>query len=94
MEQLSNNAPIEKPGGSVAWEKVHESYPDDYRDALVIADVVREMWERGSKDRYDIALRQREVNRNNMKGNAKPVDKKKPQSKYHDRQGGWLEGIR
>lgn len=94
MEQLANNAPIQMDSGKIAWEKIHENYPDDYRDALVIADVVRECWDHGSENRYVMALQKREMNRNvakKKKPAAKPKKDEKP--KYHNRKGGWLGGI-
>lgn len=93
IEQISNNAPVAKPNGKIIWEKIRESHPDDYRDALVIALVTKEMWTRGSETRVSLALnsRERSIGKKTAASatNGRPV----PQKRFLDRPGGWIGGM-
>lgn len=91
LEQIANNAPVEQPNGKIVWEKIHEANPDDYRDALVIARVTKEMWTRGNESRIQLAFAARE------RGAVarKVVTSSQPQqSRFLDRPGGWIGGMR
>lgn len=91
LEQVLNNAPEETETGKRIWKKVHEAMPDDYRDALVIARVVREMWTRGNENRVNLAVsaRRRMVDR------PKPPqeDESRQPTRFLDRPGGWIRGM-
>lgn len=54
-EQILNNARQENENGRIIWAKIHEGQPDDYRDALVIARVAKQMWTNGSESRVQLA---------------------------------------
>jgi len=92
LEQIANNAPVAKPNGRIIWEKIHESSPDDYRDALVIARVTKEMWTRGNESRVALAFAARERG-----AVAKKVAQAPPTpspNRFLDRPGGWIEGLK
>lgn len=94
LEQLLNNSPVEQESGKTIWEKLHASDPDDYRDALVIARVVKEMWTRGNESRVAIAAaaRRRAPTPNGKSAAAETPEKKA--NRFLKRPGGWIEGMR
>lgn len=92
IEQIANNAPVEQPNGKIIWEKIHESNPDDYRDALIIARVTKEMWTRGNESRVQLGIAAREratVQRKGQQPSAQPQ-----QTRFLDRPGGWIGGMK
>ncbi|HSG73531.1 MAG TPA: terminase gpA endonuclease subunit [Planctomycetaceae bacterium] len=91
IAQLTNNAPVQK-GAKTIWEKIYEADADDYRDALVIARVCKDMFTTFKPGRIETRWRAREQARNAMR---KPVvSESKPKPKMHDRPGGWLGGMK
>lgn len=56
IAQLLNNAPMESESGRLIWDKLHESDPDDFRDAVVIAKVAKEMFVKGSEEQVATLL--------------------------------------
>ena len=96
LEQILNNAPEETESGKRIWKKVHESMPDDYRDALVIARVVKEMWCRGNDNRVNMAtsVRRRAVDRPKRVNPDEETELSTEQPRFLDRPGGWIKGMR
>jgi phage terminase large subunit GpA-like protein len=91
LGQLLNNVPVEQPSGKFVWQKVRQAEPDDYRDALVIARVVKEMWTRGNESRIQLAAaaRLRATNREPVERPSEP----RAAGRFLNRPGGWIGGM-
>ena len=95
MMQLTNNAPQENEKGRMIWGKIHPADPDDIRDALIIARVVKEMWTRGNEGRIALAVSTRRSQRPAKSANTSEKNHAAtgPAAMF-PRPGGWIEGMK
>lgn len=94
MRQILNNAPQQNEKGRVVWAKIHDAEPDDIRDALIIARVIKQMWTRGNDERIRLAASGRQ-----KASPQKPRRDQEPQATrtpipWINRPGGWIEGMK
>lgn len=91
MAQITNNAPQPTEKGRIVWGKVHDADPDDLRDALVIARVVKQMWTRGNEQRVQLNHAAR---RKVQKPSSRPESPKANPLVPFSRPGGWIDGVK